>query len=251
MADQLFIAKNIKDAVSCIKKGATVLAGGTEINRLDSAVKAKALVSIGRIEGLDKIEKTVVDGKRFIKIGSMCTFQEAVDSTSLPEYFKQACLFMSSRTKRNMATIGGNIACLRDDSYILSMLLACKAKLELITKTSKKTLIELSQYVVKPDKYKSCLILAVLISSSKQNIALKRYSNTAASHGYITMAVNKNKKEYTVGLSVKNSGNYVFDKLDDFSKVILKDDMFGSKEYKKYLLRITEEDLVKVLGGAK
>ena len=251
MADSLYIAKNIKEAVSYIKKGSTILAGGTQINRLDSPVKAKSLVSIGRIEGLDKIEKTAFEGVKYIKIGSMCTFQEAVESTVLPQYFKDACLNMSSRTKRNMATIGGNIASLRDDSYILAMLLCCKAKLEVINKSSKTSVIELCTYVSETDKYKDFLITGVFIPASKQNIAQKRYANTASSHGYITMAMNKNKKEYTVGLCVKNSGIYTFGKLGETDKVTLKDDMFGSKEYKKYLLKITEEDLVKVLGGAK
>lgn len=251
MVNQLFIAKNEKDAVSYIKKGCVILAGGTEINRLNSGVKASSLVSIGRIDGLDKVEKTVIDGQRFIKIGAMCTFQEAIENKNIPDYLKTACLYMSSRIRRNMATLGGNIASLRDDSYLWATLLAVNARFELLNKSGRKTVISADEYLSKSDKFKSALILSILVPASKQNVVSKRYSNTSASHGYITMTICKNKKEYKVGLCVKNSGIYTSDNLDFISAIPVKDDMFGSKEYKKYLLKITEEDLVKALGGAK
>ncbi len=251
MVDQLFIAKNEKEVVSCMKKGSVILAGGTEINRLDSKVKASSLVSIGRIPNLDKIERVTVDSARYIKIGCMCTFQEAVENNSVPDYLKKACLYMSSRTKRNMATIGGNIAALRDDSYLWSVLLAAKAKIELQSLNGKKTTVDADMYLSKADKYKSALILSVLLPARKLNVVSKRYANTASSHGYITMAIAKSKNEYCVGLCLKNSGIYSSNSLDLVSVVPVKDDMFGSKEYKRYLLRITAEDLVKSLGGTK
>ena len=252
MVNELFIAKDIKDAVSYMKRGSTLLAGGTEINRLDSSVKAKSLVSIGRVEELSKIAKiSSASLGKCISIGAMCTFQDVLESALVPEYLKQSCAFMSSRVKRNMATVGGNIALRRDDSYLIATLLACDAVLEIVSKSGKKTAVSCEDYVLKADKYKDVLIYALLIPSVCKNIAEKRYANTASSHGYITMAVCKNKSDFKVGLCVKNSGIYVFNKLTDFAEVSLKDDMFGSKAYKKYLLGVTQEDLVKVLGGSK
>lgn len=251
MVNHLFIAKNEKDAVSYMKKGSVILAGGTEINRLDSYVRASSLVSIGRIENLDKIERVTVDSARYIRIGCMCTFQEAVENGIVPDYLKKACLFMSSRTKRNMATIGGNIAALRDDSYLWAVLLAVKAKIELLNLNGRKTSVDADMYLSKADKYKSSLVLSVLLPAKKLNVASKRYANTSSSHGYITMAIAKSKSEYSIGICLKNSGIYSADSLDLVYGLPVKDDMFGSKEYKKYLLRITAEDLVKTLGGTK
>ncbi len=251
MINQLFIAKNEKEAVSYVKKGAVILAGGTEVNRLDSSVKASSLVSIGRISSLDTVEKAEFNRKKYIKIGSMCTFQEAVENKKVPDYLKQSCLWMSSRTRRNMATLGGNIASLRDDSYLWPVLLAVKAVFELMSTTGRKTAVEASEYLSKADKYKSYLILSVLIPSGKVNVACKRYSNTASSHGFITMAICRKNDDYSIGVCVKNSGIFSADSLDFISAIPVKDDIFGSKKYKKYLLQITEEDLVGSIGGEK
>ncbi|MBQ7508284.1 MAG: FAD binding domain-containing protein, partial [Spirochaetales bacterium] len=125
MAEKFVVAESAKEAAS-LKNGSSVfLAGGTEINRLGSPVDARTLISIGRLQELDGI--SVLDD--CIRIGAMCTFQDVIDSREVPSFLKEACLFMGSRTKRNMATIGGNIAAARTDSYLCATLLACHAGL--------------------------------------------------------------------------------------------------------------------------
>ena len=135
MVDNLILAQSAKEAARL--KGSNnksaYLAGGTEINRLGSTINARTLISIGRIEELDGIREE--DGA--VLIGSMCTFQDIIESPLTPAYLKEACLFMGSRTKRNMATIGGNIALRRTDSYLYATLLACAAKLTLMNKSGK------------------------------------------------------------------------------------------------------------------
>lgn len=250
MANELIIAKTVKEAASYLRKGSAILAGGTEVNRLGSSVEADTLVSIGRIDGLDQVSKCKIGSESYIKIGAMCTFQEAVENEKLPGYFRDACLYMSSRTKRNMATIGGNVACLRDDSYLLATLMAVHAQIELL-KSGKTETVCICRYI-KEEKLRKYLILSVMIPAAKIIVASKRYANTAASHAFLTMAVAKLGKQLSYGVCAKNSGLYLLDSKEDLAKIKFKSDMYGSISYKKYLLDVTSEDLTKtVMGGAK
>ena len=242
MAKEFVIAKTTKEAASYLRKGAALLAGGTEVNRLESSVSANTLVSIGRIQGLDGISKS---GKS-LKLGSMCTFQELVDCEKVPDYLKKACLFMSSRTRRNMATIGGNIASMRDDSYLLATLLACGAKLTVL-KAGKEVTVPLESYV-KDAKVRKYLILSVTVPS-EGCVASKRYANTAASHSYLTVSASKKGKAIRLGICAKNSGIYCCEDYSSIMNIKFKTDMFGSKEYKKYLLDVTSVDLINEVKG--
>ena len=252
MVNKLIIAKNVKQAISCIKEGMSPLAGGTEVNRLDSCVKAKDFVYIGKIAELKEIEKTALEGldSNYIKIGAACTYQDAIESALVPEYLKTACHFMASRVRRNMATLCGGIATRRDDSYIIAVLLATGAKLSVVSKFGRKSVIALSDYVFKKEKYGAYFITALLVNADVSKVAQKRYANTASSHGYITMAASKSGSKVQFGLCVKNSGVYAFDG-EEKADIILKDDIFGSRAYKKYLIDITKEELTSALQGEK
>lgn len=252
MAEQLVFAKSVADAASLKNADSVYLAGGTEINRLDSCVKAKTLISLSKL-GLKDISECKVENSdfKYLKIGAMCTFQELIDNPSVPSYLKQACLFMSSRQKRDMATIGGNIANCRDDSYLLSALLAVDALVEVYTSWKKKIVICLSNYIENRMESNDELLLSVFVPAEGFKVALKRYSNTAAGHGYLTVAVSGVEDDITVAVCAKNSGIYTFCN-EKVKGIKFKDDIFGSPEYKKYLLEVTVEDLVaKVRGGAK
>lgn len=263
MAEKLIIAQTIEEAVSLKDSSSIFLAGGTEINRLGSSCQAETLVSIGRI-GMDAIDETEIDGQRFIRIGAMCTFQELIDSFSVPEYLREACLFMSSRTKRNMATIGGNIASARDDSYLLATLIASGAEVELDCK-GKKHVSGVFRYLKEKKDYPDSLITAVLLPKKELSVFSKRYSNTASSHAYVTVSVSCVDGKYRIGASVKNAGVKRLVEIEDLvntksvseeeiGKAVdleIKDDMFGSEKYKRYLLGVTVTDLMKKAAGGK
>lgn len=247
MIENLVFAKNITQTVTYMKKGYTVLAGGTEINRLDSPVDARDLVSIGRIEGLDTIAECDLVDYPSLRIGATATFQEVIDSDLVPSYFKEACHFMASRTRRNMATIGGNIALKRDDSYLWSVLLAVKAWIE-IRKGRKAMIVSALSYLEK-ESLENPLILSVIIPTQDISVLSKRYANTQSSHGYITMTVCSYKGQLCAGLCVKNSGIHFITSKDGLSDIRLRNDMFGSESYKRYLIGYTYSDLVSKVGG--
>lgn len=278
MAENLIIAKDVAEALSQKDSSSAFLAGGTEINRLGSTVEAKTLVSIGRIAELDGISvvedltpkcknHSFSDGN-VIRIGSMCTFQDVVENELVPDYLKQACLFMASRTKRNMATIGGNVALKRDDSYIYPTLLAAGARLELKKKDGQTVYCCTKRYLECSADYEDCLIMAVLLPVCNSTVISKRYANTAQSHAVLTVSAAMKDGQLSLAVGAKNT---CLAKLQDMAaelqvkdlsdeqilalvkanaKLSFKKDIFGSPEYKSYLLAVTIADLVKAVKEA-
>ena len=252
MADKLVIAQSIVQAAELKGPDSAFLAGGTEDNRLDSPVCAGTLVSLRKI-GMKEIEKCRLEGFEdpFIRLGAMCTFSELEESGIVPDYLKTALRFMSSLQKRNMATIGGNVACARDDSYLLATLIAAKAKIEFTDKDGKKTYTCACKYVADRSKYENCLISAVYLHDIPMTVESKRYANTAASHAYLTVAASYVKGDTIFAVCAKNCGIFTF-KNEKPGVLPFKNDIFGSPEYKQYLLDVTYEDLIaKVTGGRK
>lgn len=286
MVENLILAKDVAEAVALASKpGAAYLAGGTEINRLNSSVEASSLVALNRVSELNFIKK---EGS-FVEFGAMCTFQQIVDAKETPEYFKTACLYMASRTKRNMATIGGNIALCRDDSYLWPTLLACDASFKLVAAAGgaaaadgvdvaagadggadgEKSFVSSDFYLENHEELAGQLIYSVVIPCSV-NIASKRYSNTAQSHAVLTMSAANGPNGLKIAVALKKAGIFT---LPVLARLIsegasdeevqarvkacdglkLEDDLlFGSAAYRKYLIAITAYDLSqKVLGGAK
>lgn len=264
MATKLLMAKSPQEAISSKTAAAAFLAGGTEVNRLGSDIAAKAdtLISLKKCAGLDRIES---DGKN-VRIGAMCTFQQIAESEKAPGYMKEAVMFMASRTKRNMATIGGNIAALRSDSYLLPVLFAVCARLEVLTADGKDNIC-IDSFKESAEAGKDMLITEVIIPAGIRVVS-KRYSNTAQSHAVLTMSAALTGKGVAVAGAIKNCGIVRFREFEEKirnnpslseeeiiemvrngSKLRIGDDMFGSEEYKRYLIGVTAYDLCRKLTG--
>ena len=268
MVDNLIIAKSISEATACRRDNSKsiFLAGGTEINRLGTTVEADTLISIGRLRELDDITK---DGDA-VRIGAMCTFQDIIDSNLVPEYLKEACRFMGSRTKRNMATIGGNVALRRTDSYLYATLLACAAKLELRSEDGSGQTRCVCCYLKRYDEFRDMLITKIMIPTNA-TVASKRYSNTVQSHAVLTVSLGKTpcceKSGLRLAVAAKDTA---LTRLDDISEALeqrdltdagilemikandklnFREDIYGSPEYKRYLLAVTIADLAKKVKG--
>ncbi|MBR0468836.1 MAG: FAD binding domain-containing protein [Mogibacterium sp.] len=265
MATQLLLAKSPEEALDAKTTSAAYIAGGTEVNRLgsDIAEKAELLISLKKCGALKSISKdagTVV-------IGSMCTFQQLIESEMIPAYLKEAAGFMASRTKRNMATIGGNIAAKRSDSYLIPALTSAGAVLEMICKDGSTERIGIAEYIEDSGAYGNALITSVTVPADIKLVS-KRYSNTAQSHAVLTMSAALSDEGIRLNGVVKNVGLLHFCDLEkafredpDISeeKIIdmvrtctgleTADDMFGSDAYKRYLIAVTAFDLHRQLTG--
>ena len=269
MARELILAKTAEEAVTAKTGSAVFVAGGTEVNRLGSekAENADILISLKKCSGLSDITASV----GYVTIGSMCTFQQLVESDAVPGYIREAALFMGSRTRRNMATIGGNIAALRDDSYLIPVLIAAGAVIEIAGHGGAGERMGIEEYIGRFDECKDSLMTSVTVPEEIK-IVSKRYSNTAQSHAVLTMAASLTEDGFSLAAALKNSSIYRF---IDFEKAIKADpgmsddaiiewfrsydgvsvekDMFGGTDYKRYLLGVTAADMYRHLteGGRR
>jgi len=258
------MAKSPEEAIGAKNASAVFIAGGTEVNRLgsDAAAAADTLISLKKCTGLDGIEGS----GGMIRIGSMCTFQQIVDSEKTPAYLREAALFMASRTKRNMATIGGNIAAMRNDSYLMPVLYAVGASIDVMKSSGKETM-GISSYIEAAEKGEDMLITAVSIPEDIKVVS-KRYANTAQSHAVLTMSAALTEEGISLKGAVKNVGLLHFcdlekafrenpdvseDEIVEMVRVCTgletADDMFGSDAYKRYLIGVTAFDLHRRLMG--
>lgn len=265
MEKEFYSVSSVIEAVSLKDSNSIYYAGGTEINRLNSGLSDFSMISLKKLN-LINIESF----DNCLKIDSCTTFQQIIDSQLVPAYLKKACYFMASRTKRNMATIGGNIALRRYDSYLIPTLVVAGAKLIVQNKNSDEVTINLIDYIGKNNEYSDSLIISVLLPCNNIYIKSKRCSNTALSHSFITVSLSLNDGQFCLFSGLKNSG---FAKLPTVTSVLNRkksvslkdicelvnstneihfyDDIYGSVEYKKYILSVSIYELFKSIKGDK
>ena len=265
MATQLLMAKSPEEAAGAKNASAVFLAGGTEVNRLgsDAAAAADTLISLKKCAGL----KGIAEDAGNVSIGAMSTFQEIIESPKAPSYLKEAAFFMASRTKRNMATIGGNIAAKRSDSYLIPALSSAGAVLELMGADGKTEKMGIREYTDEDSDHGDKLIVSVTVPKDLKMVS-KRYANTAQSHAVLTMSAALSEEGICLNGAVKNVGLLWFCDLekkfreepdvseDEIIEMVrtctglqTADDMFGSDAYKRYLIAVTAYDLHRQLTG--
>ncbi|MBP3412257.1 MAG: FAD binding domain-containing protein [Oscillospiraceae bacterium] len=199
------------------------LAGGTDDLRLGGAAEGKELIDINAL-GFDTIEDK--DGK--IYIGARVTLQKLVESDLIPAFIKDAAKFCSSFVKRNSATVGGNLALRRDDSYLAAALCVADAKLLALSAKGEK---EEPVYDYLKGACK-CLLMYIVIEKDREGW-VKRFGNTSASHATLIAAAGNG----IYALSVKGSGLACGNTPDLYETMEFCDDLAGSAEYKKYLAK--------------
>ena len=128
MIERIIHTGTPEEARAAAGAGTAYLAGGTEINRLGSSVCADTLIDLRHLTEL----KRIAAEKDGVRIGALAVFQDVLEHPLTPDWFRESVSFMASRTKRNMATIGGNLALRRDDSYLMPALMAAGARITLL-----------------------------------------------------------------------------------------------------------------------
>lgn len=280
MIQSFYIAKDAEDAIRRKREldgRGVFLAGGTEINRLGSSVDSDEVISIRKI-GCDRIDNQ----SETIRIGCCVTFQQLVESPLLPAWLRDASKYCDSRTKRNMATIGGNIALGRDDSYLMPALLAAKVRLLTAGLTEEGVYTEdelpIREYHAFKDHFAGTLILAILIDKHERFVMTRRFSRTAQSHASVTVGFGADRDEagnpanVRIFAAVKGSGIQRYADIENaiegdaynspedvqfavssMTKAV--DDLSGSATYKRYLAGVAVSDIYRMFlsgtGGAK
>lgn len=267
MITEYIRSSSAEEALFELQKGqnkAAFLAGGTEIQRLGSSVKVTKVVSLKDLKLNEIVKKDDV-----VRIGSTVTFQQALDSLDVPQYLKEALLFMNSRPKRNVATIGGNIALSRDDSYLMSTLIAAKARLVLANITQEGSYSEedipIREYHSFKEHFDGSLILAIVLNKPGRFVASERFAITAQSMASVTLSFgadisSKEVRDVRIAAAIKGSGvvrlteiekelsGSGFAKAEDIAihvgdDIAFVDDVTGKGSYKKYILATAVADL--------
>jgi len=200
---------------------AVYLAGGTDDLRLGSDAAGKDLIDVNGLLS-DKIEEK--DGK--LVIGALCTLQDLKECEKVPAFLREAAGFCSSFIKRNSATVGGNIALRRQDSYLAAAFAAANATV-LATSTEGDREVPIVKYLACDC---TCLLRGFVIDPSRTGW-VKRFGRTSASHATLIAAVSGD----TYALSVSGSDFACGNTPDLASGMTFTDDISGSAAYKKYL----------------
>lgn len=177
MIKAFYKADTVKEILTLITlhdSKAGFLAGGTDINRLHSQSKYETVIDINTA-CLQEIKKTDLG----LEIGACVTFERALEDSSIPAYLRKALRYAGSRTLRNMATIGGNVALQRSDSYLLPVLIAAKARLKTIDLSENGELIEdsvpIREYVEHKDMFQHTLIARICLDKPERFAASERF----------------------------------------------------------------------------
>jgi putative selenate reductase FAD-binding subunit len=209
MIQELFIATSSEDALNLKRSHAKSVfyAGGTEINRLHSTVDAKTAISLSKL-GLNAI----TDEGSYIRIGSMVTLQQLVESELVPQWLKDAALFCGSFTRRNMATIGGNLALMSDHSYLAPALLASRCRLLTANLTEggaySEDNIPIREYHAYHLQFSGTLILAISLSKDSRYVGSLRFATSS-----------QNRASVTVGFGATLNSEQVIDHVRVFAAV--------------------------------
>lgn len=198
-------------------------AGGTDDLRLGGAAEGKELIDINAI-GFDTIEEK----NDKIYIGARVTLQKLIESDLVPAFLKEAAKFCASFAKRNSATVGGNLALRRDDSYLAAAFCAAEAKIIALGAKGEK---EEAVYDYLKGSCK-CLLEYIVIDKDRCGW-VKRFANTSASHAALIAA----ESNGVYALSVKGSELVCGTTPDLYETITFTDDLTGSAEYKKYLAK--------------
>lgn len=216
---ELVRVDSLMDAVG---RDGLFLSGGTEILRLNTGVdKNSPLIDILPLLS-DEIRK---EGDSVL-IGASATFALLLSSPVVPDYLKEALCYMPSPQLRNQATIGGNIASWRDDSFLIPTLSASGAELTVVSSDGEKERMSIKDYGVKRG-----LILSVSIPASA-DVRNFRESLTSHSHAVVTASFGEGEC-----YAVKGSGIFF-----SYDELKFNDDMFGSASYKSYLATLYRKE---------
>jgi len=177
MIKKYYKADNVKEILTLITshdKKAGFLAGGTDINRLNSQSNYEIVIDMTSA-CLKEIKKTDLG----LEIGACVTFEQALENSSIPVYLRKALKYAGSRTLRNMATVGGNVALQRSDSYLLPVLIAAKARLITVDLSENGELIEdsvpIREYVEHRDMFHHTLIARICLDKPERFAASERF----------------------------------------------------------------------------
>ncbi len=141
---EYFAPARMEEALSLLSKHsgeAKIMAGGQSLIPLLKLRIASFpyVVDISRIEGMDQIKEE----RGFLEIGALTKISELEDSNIIKDKYQilhEAATQIADPLVRNRGTVGGNISHADPSNDIPAVVIAMKAKLEVIGRKEKRTL---------------------------------------------------------------------------------------------------------------
>jgi putative selenate reductase FAD-binding subunit len=244
---EVFKPTSFEEAVNQKNKDIYYLSGGTHINWTPVTEKRRA-------EGKPEIEKVILlknllstkitrEGSALF-IGAGITLQKLIDSNESPEALRKAAKYIASRNIRNMATLGGNIAANRADSYVIPCLIALKAEVE----TADEGIMCVEKYI---REEKDSLIKSIILPHLDGVCVVDAVYKSSGSYPSVTTAVMVSKQEVVIVVGCVSKHVVRLKKLEQRvlngslkgtelaaaveQEVSPTGDLLGSEKYKKYL----------------
>ncbi|MCK5153291.1 MAG: FAD binding domain-containing protein [Spirochaetales bacterium] len=247
MIKEVFKPSSFEEAVKLKSSDVYYLSGGTQINWTPAMDERK-------IKGEPQIEKVIYlkdilsseikkEGSA-LSISAGVTLQEVIDNSETPDALKKAAKYIASRNIRNMATIGGNIAANRADSYVIPCLIALKADVE----TADEGIMCVEKYV---REEKTGLIKRIILPLLDGVCVVDAVYKSSGSYPSVTTAVMVSKQEVVIVVGCVSKHVVRIKKLEQSvlngslkgsglaaaveAEVNPVGDLLGSAKYKKYL----------------
>lgn len=201
---------------------ALYLSGGSEVLRKGGRAGEETLV----IDLTDLLSGGISKEGDMLVVGALASFQDLIEAPDAPSWLRKAAHGMASLSLRMQATVGGQIASLRDDSYLIPALLAAGSRVRVWGKEGGHELM-LLDYVRRGGC--DCIITHVIIPCTAK-VALKRIARSSSSHSALSIAL---ASDGSCHAAVKGSG-YAHSRgaLETMEYV---DDITGSAAYKRYI----------------
>ena len=224
----IHIARTAEEAVALRHslEGSAYLAGGTEMMRLGSSLSGvREIIDVSSLP-LSGISNA--GGK--VRIGALTTLQDVKESLLVPAFIREAASFCASLQLRNAATIGGNFALRRSDSYLAAALLAGECSVELMCSEGVKVK-SADEYFRKTEC--RALILSFLVDEGREG-RVRKIGRTSHSHAAVIGAESMG----CYAFSISGSGTACGHSRDAWKGIDIRDDLTGSAEYKGYLASV-------------
>lgn len=247
MIKEVFKPASLEEAVKLKSPEVFYLSGGTQINWTPAMEerKLKGVQAIERVILLKNILSTEINKEgSALSIGAGATLQELIDAAETPDALKKAAKYIASRNIRNMATIGGNIAANRADSYVIPCLIALKADVE----TADEGIMCVEKYV---REEKTGLIKRIILPPTDGVCVVDAVYKSSGSYPSVTTAVMVSKQEVVIVVGCVSKHVVRLKKLEQSvldgslagselasaveAEVNPSGDLLGSVKYKKYL----------------
>ncbi len=263
MKPQVIEAKRLEDAVRLFQEKPDIswyVSGGTHL------LKRQADSFRGRIIPLREMldQGIAFEGNR-CTIGAGTTFEHIIETEAAPGPLKEACRNAASRTLRCMATIGGNIAAAREDSYLNHVLTALGAEVELFTLRQETERMKVEEYIADKDACRGAVILRVGIPDCSLQVVHRRSARSSQGKAAVSIAVSA-AQDTVIAASASSCGLVRLSRTESYArnvqaadqqevlKLVAEEfipsaDITGSAEYKQYLAGVLIARALEELQG--